>query len=80
MWYSNKQQLTSNSRLANNRHCVQYLCIPPHILLKGVERWPCCAVVLRKAAWSEHGMGMAWHGKCESDTAALRKSNWKDTF
>jgi len=25
---------------------------------------------------------MAWarHGKCESDTAALRKSNGKDTF
>jgi len=22
----------------------------------------------------------AWHGKCESDTGALCKSNWKDTF
>ena len=27
-----------------------------------------------------HGMDMAWHGKCESDTAALCKSNGKDTF
>ena len=38
----------------------------------------CCAVALRRTAWS----GMAWarHGKCESDTAALCKSNGKDTF
>jgi len=37
---------------------------------------------LRRTAWSEHGMGAAWawHGKCESDTAALCKSNGKDTF
>jgi len=29
-----------------------------------------------------HGRSMAWawHGKCESDTAALCKSNGKDTF
>jgi len=25
-------------------------------------------------------MAWAWHGKCESDTAALCKSNGKDTF
>jgi len=25
-------------------------------------------------------MGMAWHGKCESDPAALGKSKGKDTF
>ena len=25
-----------------------------------VERLPCCAVALRRTAWSEHGMGMAW--------------------
>ena len=33
--------------------------------------------------WEErHGQSMAWarHGKCESDTAALCKSNGKDTF
>jgi hypothetical protein len=35
----------------------------------------CCAVSLRKTAWS--GMEWAWHGKCESDTAALFKSNGK---
>ena len=47
-----------------------------------VSRRPCCAVALRKTAWSEHGMGAAWawHGKCGSDTAALCKSNGKDTF
>ena len=27
-----------------------------------VSRQPCCAVTLRRTAWSEHGMGMAWHG------------------
>ena len=43
---------------------------------------PSCAVTLRRTACSEHGMGAAWalHGKCESDTAALCKSNGKDTF
>ena len=47
-----------------------------------VSRRLCCAVVLRRTAWSEHGMGAAraWHGKCESDTAELCKSNRKDTF
>jgi len=39
-------------------------------------------VALRRTAWLEHVMGAAWawHGKCESDTAALYKSNGKDTF
>jgi len=38
-----------------------------------VSRRPCCAVALRRTAWSEHG-------ECESDTAALCKSNGKDGF
>ena len=48
---------------------------------QAVSRWPYCAMALR-TAWSEHGMGAAWawHGKCESDTAALCKSNGKETF
>jgi hypothetical protein len=47
-----------------------------------VSRRPCCAVALRKTAWSEHDMGAAWawHGKCASDTAALCKSNGKYIF
>ena len=28
----------------------------------------------------KNGMVGAWHSKCESDTAALCKSNGKDTF
>jgi hypothetical protein len=49
---------------------------------RAVSRRPCCAVALRRTPWSEHGMGAAcaWHGKCELDTAALCKSNGKDTF
>jgi hypothetical protein len=49
---------------------------------QAVSRRPLCTVVLRRTAWSEHGMGAAWawHGKCETDTAALCKSNAKDTF
>ena len=31
------------------------------VLLKATAR-PCCAMALRRTAWSEHGMGMAWHG------------------
>jgi hypothetical protein len=46
---------------------------------KAVSRRPCCAVALRRTAWSEHGTGAAWHGKCESDTAAICKSSGKDT-
>ena len=45
---------------------------------QAVSRRTCCAVALRRMAWSEHGMGMAC--KCESDTAALCKSNGKDTI
>ena len=47
-----------------------------------VCRRRCCAMALRKTAWSEHGMGAAWawHGKCELDRVALCKSNGKDTF
>jgi hypothetical protein len=31
---------------------------------QAVSRQPCCAVALRRTAWSEHGMGAAWawHG------------------
>jgi hypothetical protein len=49
---------------------------------QAVCRRPCCAVALRRTVWSEQGMGVAWawHGKCESDTAALCKSNGKNTF
>jgi len=49
---------------------------------QAISRRPLCAVALRRTAWSEHGMGAAWawHGKCESDTAALYKSNRKDAF
>ena len=45
---------------------------------QAISRPPYCAVSLRRTAWS----GMAWarHGKCESDTAALCKSRWKNTF
>jgi hypothetical protein len=27
---------------------------------QAVSRRPCCAVALRRTAWSEHGMGAAW--------------------
>jgi len=49
---------------------------------QAVSRQPYCAVAMRRTAWSEHGMGAAWawHGKCESDTAALCNSYGKDTF
>ena len=42
---------------------------------QAVSLRPCCAVALRRTAWSEHGMGaaLAWRGKCESDTAAVCK-------
>jgi len=35
---------------------------------QAVSRRPCCAVALRRTAWSEHDMGAAWarHAMCES--------------
>jgi len=27
---------------------------------QAISRQPCCAVALRRMAWSEHGMGVAW--------------------
>jgi hypothetical protein len=49
---------------------------------EAVSRRTCCAVTLKRPVWSEHGMSAAWtwHGKCDSDTAALCKSNGKDIF
>jgi len=47
---------------------------------QAVSRRLCCAVALRRTAWSELGVVRAWHGKCESDTDTLCKSNGKDTF
>jgi hypothetical protein len=37
---------------------------------------------LKKSLSERHGYGMAWarHGMCESNTAALCKSNGKDTI
>jgi len=38
------------------------------------------STALRRTEWSEHGMDMAWHDMCQSDSAALCKSNGKDIF
>jgi len=50
--------------------------------LQADYRRPYCAVSLRRTAWSEHGIvaALALHGNCESDRAALCKSNGKDTY
>ena len=45
---------------------------------QAVSRRPWCAVALRRTAWSSKAW--TWHGKCESDTAALCESNGEDTF
>jgi hypothetical protein len=49
---------------------------------QAVSLRPCCAVALRRTAWSEQGMGAAWawQGKYESGTTALCNSNGKFTF
>ena len=42
----------------------------------------CHALTMQFFSRPRHGQSMAWvrHGKCESDTAALCKSNGKDTL
>ena len=32
----------------------------PAVSPQDVSRQPCCAVALRRTAWSEHGIGAAW--------------------
>jgi len=43
---------------------------------------PCYALTMPFFSWPRHVQSMVWarHGKCESDTAALCKSNGKETF
>ena len=81
-----------DSHITRRAHAVP---LPCHAA-KGLERvfriWfttvrPCliqtCHALTMPWPWEErHGQNMAWaqHGKCESDTAALCKSNGKDTF
>jgi len=37
---------------------MQFFLRPQHST--AIERRPCCDVALRRMAWSELGMGMAW--------------------
>jgi hypothetical protein len=63
----------ADSHIACRAHAVALLCRAD----KGLE----CVFLIW--FWEErHGQSMAWprHGKCESDIAALCKSNGKDTF
>ena len=66
----------SDSHLPCHAPTMPFFSRPQHST--AVERGPRCAVALRRMAWSEHDMDMAC--KCESDTAALCKSNGKDAF
>jgi hypothetical protein len=50
---------------------------------QALSRRLCCAMTLRRTAWSEHGMDAAWvwHDMTsENQTRPLCKSNGKDTF
>ena len=49
-------------------------CLAPVVLCRGLGEVPF------RTAWSEHGGGteLTWHGVCESNTAELCKSNWKE--
>jgi hypothetical protein len=44
---------------------------------QAVSQRPCCAVALRRTAWSEHGMGMvrAWHGMASMNKTQLHCVN-----
>ena len=73
---------TVRSCLIHTCHAAPMPCSDHAVVLKATAQpsrdgravlWP----------WEErHGQSMAWarHGKCESDTTALCKSNGKDTF
>jgi len=60
----------SDSHLPCQAHAVLLKATAQHST--AISRLPCCGL--------ENGMLGAWHGKCESDTAALCKSNGKDTL
>jgi hypothetical protein len=56
--YLNKGQ----SHIACRAHAtlMSFPCHTQHMHSTAVERRPWCAVALRRTAWSEHDMGMAW--------------------
>ena len=54
---------------------------PDHaVLLKATEQNGRRETAMLCRSLEKNGMVTAWHGKCESDTAAQCKSNGKDTF
>jgi len=61
----------SDSHFPCHAHAMLFFSRPQHST--AIKRQPCCGL-------EKNGMVGAWHGKCESDMAALCKSNGKDTF
>jgi hypothetical protein len=75
-WHGYGMASVNQTRRGWERHAVCESALnKPHALLR-IRRETavlCCGL-------EKNGMVGAWHGKYESDTAALSKSNGKDTF
>ena len=66
----------SDSHLSCRAHAI-----PNHaLLLKATAQHGRRETAVLCCGLEKNGMVGAWHGKCESDTSALCKSNGKDTF
>ena len=55
-------------------------CSDHAVLLKTTAQHGRLSTAVLCCGLEKNGMVGAWHGKCESDTVALCKSNGKDTF
>ena len=61
-------------------HVIPMPCSDRAFLLKATAQHGHLSTAVLCCGLEKNGMVRAWHGKCESDTAALCKSNGKDTF
>ena len=60
--------------------CHAMPCTDHAVLLKATAQHGRRETAVLCSGLEKNGKVGAWHGKCESDTAALCKSNGKDTF
>ena len=73
IWFTQCGRVWFTLTMPCSDHAVLLKATAQHGRLSRAVLWP----------WEErrgHSMAWAWHGKCESDTAALCESNGKDTF
>ena len=66
--------------LIHTCHVMLMPCSDHAVLLRATVQHDRLSTAVLCCGLEKNGMVGAWHGKCDSDKAALCKSNGKDTF